>query len=71
MDDTGMKFAVIMEGADGDLHHHLRPGTSPCVQWFGCLVVVIHHIHALGIRHQDIKPTNVFIKGGRILLADF
>ncbi|KAK0886916.1 hypothetical protein LTR02_017710 [Friedmanniomyces endolithicus] len=70
MDDTGMKFAVIMERADGDLHHHLRP-TSPCVQWFGCLVGVIHHIHALGIRHRDIKPTNVFIKGGRILLADF
>ncbi|KAK0263611.1 hypothetical protein LTR35_017516 [Friedmanniomyces endolithicus] len=71
MDETEMKFAVIMERADGDLHHHLRPGTSPCVQWFGCLVGVVHHIHALGIRHRDIKPTNVLIKGGRILLADF
>ncbi|KAK0774064.1 hypothetical protein LTR75_016962 [Friedmanniomyces endolithicus] len=28
MDDTEMKFAVIMERANRDLHHHLRPGTS-------------------------------------------
>jgi hypothetical protein len=58
MDDTEMKFAVIMERADGDLHEHLRPGTSPCVQWSGCLVGVVYHIHALGIRHRPSLKCN-------------
>lgn len=70
-DGPEMKFAVIMDRADGDLHSHLRPGTTPSAEWFGCLTGVVRHIHSLGIRHRDIKPTNILVKGGRVLLADF
>ncbi|TKA72548.1 hypothetical protein B0A55_07748 [Friedmanniomyces simplex] len=71
-DDPEIKFAIIMERADGDLHHHhLRLGRTPSAQWFGCLTGAVHHIHALGIRHWDIKPTNILVKGGRINLADY
>lgn len=66
-----IKFAVIMDRADGDLHEYLWPGRTPCWHWFGCLVDVIHHIHILGIRHRDIKPSNILIKGKNVLLADF
>lgn len=66
-----IKFAVIMDRADGNLHHYLRPGILPRRQWFGCLIGVIRHIHTLGIRHRDIKPSNILIKGQQVLLADF
>lgn len=32
-------------------------------QQFGCLISIIHHIHILGIRHRNIKPSNILIKG--------
>ena len=66
-----IKFAVVMDRGDVNLHDYLRPGTSPSTEWFGCLIRVVHHIHSLGIRHRDIKPSNILIKAGKILLADF
>lgn len=35
------------------------------------MISVVYYIYALGIRYQDIKPTNILIKGDTILLADF
>ncbi|KAJ6168103.1 hypothetical protein N7497_000946 [Penicillium chrysogenum] len=66
-----IKFAVIMDRADGNLHEYLKPGKTPSKRWFGCLIGVIHHIHTLGIRHRDIKPSNILIKDQQVLLADF
>lgn len=66
-----IKFAVVMDLADGNLHQYLRPGKIPSSQWFGCLLGVVRHIHGLGIRHRDIKPSNILIKDNTVLLADF
>lgn len=38
--------------------------------FFGCLVAALAHIHNNGILHKDIKPNNVFNKGGQILFTD-
>jgi serine/threonine protein kinase len=41
------------------------------IQWFSCLASSIEYLHRKSIKHQDIKPSNILIKGRRILLADF
>lgn len=66
-----IRFAIIMDRADSDLRYYLQYGKCPEKRWFGCLSRVVRYIHSLDIRHQDIKPENILIKGGRVLLADF
>ena len=68
--DTEIRFAVIMDAADKNRHSCIVQG-GVRKEWFGCLISVVMHIHELGIRHGDIKPTNILIKGDRVFLTDF
>ncbi len=73
---TGPRFAMIMDYADGHLDDYLklrksRAKVSHLAQWFGCLVGAVAYIHKIGIRHRDIKPTNILVKNEGVLLADF
>ena len=74
--EQDIRFAIIMERADGNLDAYLtgkmsRKKTRNLSRWFGCLVGVVAYIHGLGIRHRDIKPSNILIKDEQVLLADF
>lgn len=41
-------------------------------EFFGCLATGLYKLHyKYKIRHKDIKPENILIQGGHILLADF
>ena len=40
-------------------------------QWFFCLLAGLQYMHDQGIRHQDIKPSNIIHKGDRIYFTDF
>jgi len=40
-------------------------------QWFGCLSSGLAYMHNQGIRHQDIKPSNIIHRRQRIFFTDF
>ena len=39
--------------------------------WFKCLSSALAYIHGQGVRHQDIKPSNIIHKNGDIYFTDF
>jgi len=39
--------------------------------FFGCLLSGLAYIHSIQIRHRDIKPVNILVKGENVLYTDF
>ncbi|KAI1090515.1 kinase-like protein [Rostrohypoxylon terebratum] len=40
-------------------------------QWPPCLFQAMDFLHDSGLRHKDIKPSNILIKGDSVYIADF
>jgi serine/threonine protein kinase len=40
-------------------------------QWFDCFLNGLAFIHSKRVRHGDVKPSNILIKDGSVLYADF
>ncbi|KAF1844868.1 kinase-like protein [Cucurbitaria berberidis CBS 394.84] len=40
-------------------------------KWFGCLVSALAYLHAMRIRHKDVKPSNIGVKNGSVIMSDF
>ena len=38
---------------------------------FGCLAATLSYLHDHECRHKDLKPHNVLIKDGKVLITDF
>lgn len=51
------------EGTQGQPNHTVR--------WIQDLCSALMYLHSCGVKHLDIKPQNIVIKGDQILLADF
>ncbi|KAI4659355.1 uncharacterized protein J4E78_005782 [Alternaria triticimaculans] len=45
--------------------------TTVLEKTFGCLSSGLAHMHAMGIRHKDIKPANILIHKGAVVYTDF
>jgi len=39
--------------------------------FFGCLITTLAYVHDARIRHKDIKPQNILVKGNSVILTDF
>ena len=39
--------------------------------WFDCLISALAYAHEERVKHEDIKPNNILIKGKKIYLTDF
>jgi serine/threonine protein kinase len=39
--------------------------------YFGCLAAALAYLHDRSIRHKDIKPQNILVHKGNVLLTDF
>ncbi|KAI1409910.1 kinase-like domain-containing protein [Hypoxylon sp. FL1857] len=72
-------IGLLMDpAADYNLARYLDEETidpnkgSLLLGYFGCLVDALSYLHnEVHLRHNDIKPQNILVHGGRILLADF
>ncbi|CAO2655152.1 Nn.00g102160.m01.CDS01 [Neocucurbitaria sp. VM-36] len=53
---------------DQPLSHEQR---KSLYKWIHCLCNGLKYLHHKKIRHEDLKPQNVLIRGDNILLADF
>src|SRR5271156_2644107 len=68
---------IMTPVADCNLREYLAEGTIAkdrriCLrEFFGCLSTAITFLHENTTRHRDIKPGNILVKNGRVLLADF
>lgn len=56
-------FLVAPDKDEYDLH---RAHT-----WIGCLSSALSYIHSKNIRHADLSPKNILLKGSEIFITDF
>lgn len=73
------RFSIIMHPlADCDLESYLANNTCSTAReqrliwkWMACLANTLAYIHSREIRHKDIKPRNVLVKGEKVYFTDF
>ncbi|KAF2501155.1 kinase-like protein [Lophium mytilinum] len=81
---AGLDFGIIMSPvADMDLGEYLARADvdsgfytqmdARCRlhKWIFCLTSAVDYLHGEKIRHKDLKPANILIKGDQIFITDF
>lgn len=73
------QFSIIMSPvAEGNLSEYmLNDRSAPLTKssnlskWMGCLTSAVSYMHEKSWQHLDIKPSNVLVTGGHVMLSDF
>ncbi|KAF2111071.1 hypothetical protein BDV96DRAFT_650180 [Lophiotrema nucula] len=71
------RLGILMPAAETDMQKVFDQGpltraTRPLLdRAFGCLASALSHIHEQGVHHHDIKPANILIRKGSVMLCDF
>lgn len=76
---TDPKFVAILMSPVADYNlkdflgqHSLTIGERSFLRtFFGCLTSALCYLHEQRVRHKDIKPQNVLVKGSQVFLTDF
>ena len=48
-----------------------KSNKSSLWRWISCLSSALAYLHSRLIRHQDIKPSNILVRGDQVFLTDF
>jgi serine/threonine protein kinase len=43
----------------------------PLPTWPGCLIQAIDYLHEMKVKHKDLKPANILVKDGKVIITDF
>ncbi|OMP84412.1 putative serine/threonine-protein kinase receptor [Diplodia seriata] len=63
-------FQVLLDGMEMSKYIAHEP-RADLEKWFGCLASGLAFLHLHRIRHKDIKPANILLRGRCILYSDF
>ncbi|KAF2186677.1 hypothetical protein K469DRAFT_706675 [Zopfia rhizophila CBS 207.26] len=62
--------------AEMNLEEYLASNSQSSVEllihsWFGCLAKAFAYLHARKIKHRDVKPANILVRGADVYVTDY
>ncbi|ODT57923.1 hypothetical protein ABS71_19215 [bacterium SCN 62-11] len=69
------QFYLVMEWVEGrtldEVVRECRPEEAQVADWMSQLCQALTYIHGKSIVHNDLKPSNLMLREGRLILMDF
>jgi serine/threonine protein kinase len=66
-------LSILLDSLDSleDQDYNRVDTLDKMVGWCGCIIDALAYVHRNMVRHKDIKPSNILIRGQNIFLTDF
>lgn len=70
--ESGIGWVVTDRARGGSIEQHIGAPAEQVIRWAAQLAEALAHVHANGVVHGDVTPSNVFLDvDGVVLLGDF